>query len=465
MVRRGKGRWTLPVKALTGRALGATLAILLVAPSAAGMEGEQSSNLRAEVECVIAPGVINASAHGILNVHTSMLAQQATPQPLDGERVRLGSTEATITLPSSWTDFFYALGARGAGGTVKSLDVDLGGESVNIAAPSWSPEGLSYSTSVGSGNRLEIAVRSFGYFSTSPIANSVHAVETGQINLDGTRAFTENGAGSYTSTGSGIIITLNGYESGGGRVLGEVPIVCTALSPPGQGGEGATGGSGQEGAETEDEGPEGGAPEGSGGPEGPEGVGGEGGSGPSGSTGPTGPSGETGPTGATGVSGGEGPTGTSGVSGETGPSGVSGETGPSGVGGPTGAEGISGPPGVTGPTGLSAPTGPTGPTGASGPTGGETGATGPIGTTGATGATGGEGSGVTGETGATGKSEPPPPTTTSTSTTTTQTTTAPPSGGPTPGVAFESGSPWNAPIPSSPVLDTQQPLDGLLPGQ
>ena len=457
MVRRGKGRWTLPVRALTGRALGATLAILLVAPTAAGMQAEESSSLRTEVECVIAPGVINASAHGILDVHTSGSGQQVNPQPLDGQRVRLGSTEATITLPSSWTDFFYALGARGAGGTVKSLGVNLGGETVNIAAPSWSPEGLSYSTSVGRGNRLEIVVRSFGYFSSSPIANAVHAIETGQINRDGTRGFTENGTGSYTSTGSGIIFTLNGYEGGGARVLGEVPIVCTELGPPSHGGEGATGGSGPEGTESEGGGSEGAETEG-GGSEGAEGVGGEGGSGPSGSTGPTGPGSETeapGPTGATGVTGGEAPTGTSGVSGETGASGVSGETGASGVGGPTGAEGSSGPKGITAPTGPSEPSGPTGVTA---PAGGETGATGPSGTTGAT---GGEGSGVTGETGATGPTEPPTTTTsTSTSTTThttthttvTTTSTASPPGTPSP-VPFAADSPWNTPIVANPALD------------
>lgn len=51
-------------------------------------------------------------------------------------------------------------------------------------------------------------------------------------------------------------------------------------------------------------------------------------------------------------------------------------------------------------------------------------------------------------------SDPPTTTTTTTHTTTaTTTTTQAPSGGPTPGVAFEAGSPWNVPIVGSPVLD------------
>ena len=238
MVRRGKGRWTREHR----KALGATLAILLVAPSAAGMEeAELEPARRSRVRD--RSGVINASAHGILNVHTS-----GPPQAASGQRVRLGSAETTITLPSSWTAFFYALGARGAGGTVKSLDVDLGGESVKHRGAQLVAGGVLYTTSVGSGNRLEIAVRSFGYFSTSPIANSSTRLRPGRSASMSARAFTENGAGSYTSTGGGIVFTLNGYESGGGRGAGRGPDRVHRAQPTRRAAKAPPAGSGREGA-------------------------------------------------------------------------------------------------------------------------------------------------------------------------------------------------------------------------
>jgi hypothetical protein len=228
-----------------------------------------------------------------------------------------------------------------------------------------------------------------------------------------------NTGGGNVGDGTEAVLIPGPGLSGGGPMLGSVPIRLTAPIPfglddgGGSGDDGPPGPSGAAGA-TGAQGPQGPAvffladdgDTGDLGPPGPPGP--TGGAGPAGSTGLTGAQGPLGPAvyldaeaGADGDPGAPGPPGAAGAAGATGVPGAQGPQGPAVFFlADDGDAGELGPPGPPGPAGSAGPTGNTGLTGAQGPLGpavyldaeagadGDTGPPGPRGTTGNTGSTG-----------------------------------------------------------------------------
>jgi hypothetical protein len=205
--------------------------LVMAAPSGAvGGEKEYATNF--EMECVVAPGVLNIKAKEKLKVALSATGPAETTT---GEEATFTKAHSTITSPVELTESFVSLGANEVKGTATMFVLDNTGAepaSLNIVKPAEFPSGIPFLAAAEKGKPGIFNVPSLTLGETSktysfgPIkttATSGNVVST--VNTE--PGFTEPEPGSFKETGHGIITEVEGRSSGS-HVIGPLKSVCNA---------------------------------------------------------------------------------------------------------------------------------------------------------------------------------------------------------------------------------------------
>jgi hypothetical protein len=205
--------------------------LVMAAPSGA-IGGEKEYATSFEMECVVAPGVLNIKAKEKLKVHLSATGPAETAP---GEEASFTKAHSTIESPVELTESFVSLGANEVKGTATMFVLDNSGAEptqLNIVKPAEFPSGVPFLAPAEKGKPAVFQVPSltlgemghtytFGPIKTT--ATSGNVVST----VDTAPGFEEVEPGSYKATGHGIVTEVEGRNSGS-HVIGPLASVCNA---------------------------------------------------------------------------------------------------------------------------------------------------------------------------------------------------------------------------------------------
>ncbi len=203
--------------------LAAVAAIALPATSQATPTGSQTVTANVNLDCVLAPGTLNVEA-----TIGATLTGTAPVSVSPGDPVTLTNVTTSLSVPAALSSSFAALGATSASGSVTSfvLDVTNGSNtSVNAASPAL-PFGP---VNVVAGQALTLPIPNTGPF-TLALGTATGAVGSNAVlSIDSTPGWTGDSTNGFTATGKGVMSTVTGATSSGGRV-GPLAIDCNAPS-------------------------------------------------------------------------------------------------------------------------------------------------------------------------------------------------------------------------------------------
>jgi hypothetical protein len=214
-----------------GTLLAMALTAIAAAPGGAAT-AEKTYATSFEMECVVAPGVLNIRAKEKLKVH---LTATGPEEVSTGQEISFHGAQSVIESPVELTESFVSLGANEVKGTATSFVLDGSGlepTSVNIAKPAEFPSGLPFLAPVEKGKPSDFIIPSktlsesaltYTFGPERVTANSGNVVAT----VDAASGFTEPEPGSYQETGHGIITEVEGRNSGA-HVIGPLKTVCDA---------------------------------------------------------------------------------------------------------------------------------------------------------------------------------------------------------------------------------------------
>jgi hypothetical protein len=230
-----KGMRMRPVALLVAAATAAAMAATLVVAAPGGAAaGEKEYTTSFEMDCVVAPGVLNIHAKEKLKVTLSATGPE---QVAVGQELSFHGAHATIESPVELTESFVSLGANevkgaatlfvltGAGGGVEP-------DSINIVRPPEFPNGLPFLAPVEKGKPSIFHIPSltlgetgltysFGPLKATSTSGSV------VLNVNSEPGYEEVEPGSFKETGKGIITELEGRNSGA-HVVGPLKTACNA---------------------------------------------------------------------------------------------------------------------------------------------------------------------------------------------------------------------------------------------
>lgn len=212
--------------------LSAMVATMVAAAPSGAAGGEKTYTESFNVECVVAPGVLNIKAKEPLKVTLSATGPEEV-EP--GQVVTFHNATSTIISPVELTESFANLGANEVKGTdvrttLNSTNTEPA--SMNIAKPPEFPTGLPFFAPVEKGKPATFHIPShenFEGFTYNFAPETVKAGASGEVvsEVDHTAGFTETEPGVYKATGEGLVTEVEGRKSKE-HVIGPLTTACTA---------------------------------------------------------------------------------------------------------------------------------------------------------------------------------------------------------------------------------------------
>jgi hypothetical protein len=224
----------------TGWVIGAVTVLSMVLTAIAAAPGgaavpEKEYRASFEMECVVAPGVLNVHLKEKLKVTTVAMGPQVVTT---GEEVLFHGAHATIEQPAEQTfaNALISVGANEAKGAATNFVLDGSGvepASLNIAKPAEYPTGVPFFSPVEQNKPLTFFLPSktlgesaLTYtFGPEKVTN---ASSVAKLEVDAAAAYTEPAPEIYEETGTGIVLEIEGRKSGE-HVIGPLKTVC---NPP-----------------------------------------------------------------------------------------------------------------------------------------------------------------------------------------------------------------------------------------
>jgi hypothetical protein len=217
----------------TGTLVAMVLTAIIAAPGGAAIP-EKEYKASFEMECVIAPGVLNIHAKEKLKVTTAALGPEVVTQ---GEEVSFHAAHSTIQSPVELTESFAALGSNEVKGATTNFTLDGTGiepASLNVARPAEYPNGLPFLAPVEKGQP------GLFFIPSNAIGESTLTYEFGpekitaasgvvKAEVDNAPGYEEVEPSVYKETGKGIITSVEGRNSGA-HVIGPLKTTCNAPS-------------------------------------------------------------------------------------------------------------------------------------------------------------------------------------------------------------------------------------------
>jgi hypothetical protein len=211
----------------------AMTATLVVAAPGGAASGEKEYTTSFEMECVLAPGVLNIQPKEKFKVTLSVTGPEGVAP---GQEVFFHGAHLTIVSPVELTESFAELLANEVKGTATVFVLDGSGlepTSPNIAKPAEYPSGLPFlapsekgkpSTFLIPSRALGESTLTYAFGPEDVTATSGTVVAT----LDARPGYQQVEAGSFRATGHGIVTEVEGRNSGA-HVIGPLPTAC---NPP-----------------------------------------------------------------------------------------------------------------------------------------------------------------------------------------------------------------------------------------
>lgn len=212
----------------TFAAMAATMVV--AAPGSAATEKTYASTFK--MECIIGPGSVNIK--GTLTTATQATGPETVKSGETG--VEFHNSFSLVTSPSELGQPLFNGGVREVRGFVVNFTLDSTGAEpaeLNIAKPAEFPSGLPYHAPVENEKATTFRAPTEGTFSFGPYtvtgAAGTHLVS----HVTTEPGFEENPETGFKSTGKGVQSTLEGYNEHGEKLIGPLPVSCTALEEGG----------------------------------------------------------------------------------------------------------------------------------------------------------------------------------------------------------------------------------------
>jgi hypothetical protein len=206
-----------PISAVTAvLTIGTTVAIVLGLPlgsAASSPQKEFSSSF--EAQCVLAPGVLNQPGAVKFAAHL-----RGPEEVRSGEEVVYSEPRVTITMPTSWTESFVALGARELRTRLTHFQLDAAG----MQPPTVNLAGSEEVIPVEKGKTTSFVSSSGSFAEKVTAANGEHA----GLSVDASPGFEELEPSNYKETGAGIVFTVEALTSSGEHLAGPLVVTCNA---------------------------------------------------------------------------------------------------------------------------------------------------------------------------------------------------------------------------------------------
>jgi hypothetical protein len=212
-------------------ALAMVLTAIVAAPGgAATPEKEYTTSF--EMECVVAPGVLNIHAKEKLKVTLSATGPEEVQA---GQEVSFHGAHSTIESPVELTESFVSLGANEVNGTATMFVLTSAGlepTSLNIVKPAEFPSGLPFLAPVEKGkpSTFHIPSKTLGETGLTYSFGPQRITQTSGsvvVNVNDEPGYTETEPGVYKETGFGIVTEVEGRSSGA-HVIGPLKTACNA---------------------------------------------------------------------------------------------------------------------------------------------------------------------------------------------------------------------------------------------
>jgi probable HAF family extracellular repeat protein len=229
---RRQGRFR-PIGGLIGTCtvVAIVLTAIVAAPGGATIP-EKEYKASFEMECVLAPGVLNIHPTEKFKVTTAAMGPE---QVATGEEVVFHGAHSTIESPLELAEEYVSLEANEVTGKATNLVLDDSGfepASINIFKPAEFPSGPPFFAPLEKGHPFITPIPSFALGETGRTYSFgpqkvTQTSGTTVVTVSGAPGFTEPEPGSYAATGNGIVTEVEGRKSGA-HVIGPLKTVCNA---------------------------------------------------------------------------------------------------------------------------------------------------------------------------------------------------------------------------------------------